>query len=50
LLKLEKQTTKQSAATVRDLINSRYPDAVLAFVDLFAMDCLMHARASIMLA
>lgn len=35
---------KQSAETLRDLIDSRYPDAAFVFVDLFAMGCLLHLQ------
>lgn len=35
---------KQSAGTLRDLIESRYPNATFVFVDLFAMGCLLHLQ------
>lgn len=36
--------TKQTAETLRHLIDRRYPDAALVFVDLFAMGCLLHLQ------
>jgi hypothetical protein len=35
---------KQTAETLRHLIDDRYPDAALVFVDLFAMGCLLHLQ------
>jgi hypothetical protein len=40
----EKQMPRPSAATARDLIDTRYPDAAFVFVDLFAMGCLLHLQ------
>jgi hypothetical protein len=35
---------KQTAETLRHLIDDRYPNAALVFVDLFAMGCLLHLQ------
>lgn len=35
---------QQSAETLRHLIDGRYPNTALVFVDLFAMGCLLHLQ------
>jgi hypothetical protein len=35
---------KQSAERLRQLIDNRFPDAAMVFVDLFAMGCLLHLQ------
>lgn len=35
---------KQSAERLRQLIDSRFPDTAMVFVDLFAMGCLLHLQ------
>jgi hypothetical protein len=35
---------KQSAERLRQLIDDRFPDAAMVFVDLFAMGCLLHLQ------